>query len=141
MHDEIINYVLDCFDDLIIKHNLAVNIEIPLKTLFSIDLENKNDFMHICYSTHPSDYPFSFDVRYCKQKFFDRTCALYRTDTREITSLWRFDKNLNTTITGSLKKDMPIISECCKRTSEMFDCFQNMSDAEYYNASEKFRHA
>lgn len=139
MQNEMITYILNCFDELITKYSLAVNIKRPLEAIFTIDLESKNDAMYICYSTHPSDFPFSFDIRYCKQKFIDKEFALYRHDTKEIISLWRFDRHLDTTINGSLKKDMSTISECCKIASEMFTYFQGMSDDEYCIASEKLK--
>ena len=139
IRDEIIAYILDCFDDLIAKYRLSVNVRKQTETITGIDLENKSDAMYICYSTHPSDYPFRFDVRYCKQKYIDKDFALYRHDTMEIVSLWRFDKHLNTTITGSLEKDIPIIYECCKKASEMFIYFQGISDDEYYSVAVKLK--
>ena len=139
MQNKMIAYIRDCFKDIIAEYSLSVKVNKSMKRLFTLDLENENDALYICYSTHPHDYPWSFDVRYCKQKFFDKTFVLYKTDTNEIVSLWRFDKQLDTTITGSFEKDMPIISECCKRASDMFIHFQRMSDDEYAIAAKKLK--
>jgi hypothetical protein len=104
---------------------------------FSIQLENEKDFMNIYYGTHPYDYPFAFDVRYCKQKYINKDFCLYATDTKEITSLWQFDTALDTSITGDFERDAPVISECCKKAVEMFAHFQAMSDDEYRDAQNR----
>ena len=53
MQDKMITYILECFDNLIAEYNLSVKVEKPLKTLFTIELENTDNALYICYSTHP----------------------------------------------------------------------------------------
>ena len=139
MYDEMMKYVLESLEKLIVKYDLTVKKQKVGTLGFSIDLENINDFIHIYYGTYPCDSPYAFDVRYCKQKFINKNFVLYKTDTKEITTLWRYDTALNTKITGNFKKDVPVISECCIKVIDMFTCFQAMSDDEYYEVSEKLK--
>ena len=47
--------------------------------------------------------------------------------------VWKFDKKLNTRVTGAMENDMRIVTVCCKKTVEMFAHYQAMSDQEYLN--------
>ena len=134
MSDEnMMAHVLDCLKDFVTEFNLDVSKRAD-KYGFHLEFENKNDWLYISYATHhPYDYPFFFDVRYCKQKFIIKDSLLYRTDTKEITPLWSFNDKLNVSISGIFEEDIPIITECCKITADMFSYYQAMSDDEYLN--------
>jgi len=126
-------YVLDCLKDFIVKFNLDIIKRID-KHGFYLELENENDWLSISYATHHSyDYPFFFNVGYCKRRFINKGAMLYRTDTTEITPLWRFDDKLNISVTGIIEEDIPIVAECCKKTIDMFSHYQAMSSSEYLN--------
>ena len=136
-HKALMEYTLEHFDELITRYNLDINKEVT-NYGFSITLENADNSMSVYYGTHPYDYPFYFDVRYCKQSFFNKRNVLYKTDTEEITSLWGFGKDLNTKISTSLEQDIPMIDKCCQKAIEMFEYFEKMSSEEYLIAHKKF---
>ena len=125
-------HVLDCLKDLVIEFNLDIIKSID-KHGFNLEFENENDWLSISYATHhPYDYPFFFNAVYCKQKFINKDALLYRSGTKEITPLWKFDNKLNINITGGID-DIPIVTECCEKAVEMFSYYQAMSDDEYLN--------
>jgi hypothetical protein len=130
-------HTMSCLDDLITEYRLTVDKEIDA-TSFRIVLESRDDFLSLSYSTHPGDYPFHFDVRYCKQALFDRSFALYQFDTTGITTLWGFDHSMNTRIVVSLDEDRLVIADCCARTKMMFERFAKMSVEEYSIAYKEY---
>ena len=133
--------ILGCFEGIISKYDLRVSKDNTGGYGLSIELENERDFMSVYYGFHPYDYPYEFSVRYCKQSFIDKNFVLYRTDTKQITPLWMFDRNINIQLTGSYEEDAQVITECCKKAVEMFEYFQAMSNEEYYEASEELKHS
>ena len=129
---EMMIYILDLLKDFVIKFNLDISKRID-KHGFYLEFENENDWLSITYATHhPYDYPFFFDSGYCKRKFINKDVMLYRRNTTEITPLWKFNAKLNINITGGIE-DIPTVTECCKKTVDMFTHFQAMSDDEYFN--------
>ena len=128
---KMMEHILDCLKDSVIKFDLQINKRIDGYGSY-VELEDENDWLYVSYATHhPHDYPFRFVAAYCKQGFINKDAPLYRTDTKEITPLWRFDDKLDTNLSGVFEEDMPIVTECCKRAAEMFSYFQAMSDEEY----------
>ncbi len=124
--------------DLVARHSLSTTVETH-SYAFSIFLENASDYLSITYSTHQLDYPYSLDVLYCKQALIDRSRFLYRTDTKAILSLRRYDQHANLRIANSLKEDKMLISDACARACRMFDHFAKLTVLEYKQVQEAYR--